>query len=151
MAISRARRNFRIFLGVLLLLSMGFFSASAYLYVNVKQRNIRLSDVAPTLFKIDIYQYYALSYINNQDGQHDIAKHLYRKGMASGMYTKAGFQMMDSLAMAGHAPSQVFQANVLMTHGDEEEKVKAKAYYMNAAAQGYAPAIEKLAFLRNQE
>ena len=140
-----------MFLGVLLLLSLGFFSASAYLYVNVKQRNIHLSDVAPTLFKIDIYQYYALSYLNNQDGQHDIAKHLYRKGMASKIYTKAGFQMMDSLAMAGHAPSQVFQAGVLMAYGDDNEKYKAKTYYISAAAQGYAPAIEKLAFLNNQE
>lgn len=151
MAISRARRNFRIFLGVLLLLSFGFFSASAYLYVNVKQRNIRLSEVAPTLFTIDVYHYYARSYMNSHDGQHDIAKNLYRKGMASKIYTKAGFQMMESLAIAGHAPSQVFQADVLMAYGDEGEQDKAKAYYVEAAAQGYAPAIEKLAFLNNQE
>ena len=151
MAISRARRNFRIFLGVLLLLSFGFFSASAYLYVNVKQKNIRLSEVAPTLFTIDVYHYYARSYINSHDGQHKIAKKLYSKGLASNIYTNAGYDMMKSLAVAGHAPSQVFHADVLMAYGDENEKKKAKDYYVEAAAQGYTPAIEKLAFLNNQE
>ncbi len=152
MAISRARRNFRVFLGLLLLLSLGFFSVSAYYYVSVKQKKIRLSEIAPTLFQADIYHYYALSYMRGEDGQHQIAKQLYNKGIFDHSYRQAGDDMMANLADNGHAPSQVFQADILMYYGNtQEDKDIAHQYYKDAAAQGYVPAIEKLALLNSNQ
>ncbi len=152
MTISRARRNFRVFLGFLLLLSLGFFSVSAYYYTSVKQRRIKLSTIAPTLFQVDIYHYYALSYMRGEDGQHQIAKKLYNKGIFDHSYRQAGDDMMTNLADNGHAPSQVFQADILMYYGNtQQHKDIAHQYYKDAAAQGYAPAIEKLALLNSSQ
>ena len=152
MAITRARRNFRVFLGFLLLLSFGFFAVSAYYYVSVKQHKIKLSEISSTLFQVDIYHYYALSYIRGKDGQHQIAKKLYGKGIFDHAYSVAGDDMMTTLADGGHAPSQVFQADLLMHYGNtQEHKDTAHQYYKDAAAQGYIPAVERLAFLSNQE
>ena len=152
MPISRARRNFRFFLGVLLLISLGFFSVSAYYYTSVKQHKIKLSTIAPTLFQIDIYHYYAMSYLQNKDEQFLTARKLYGKGIFDATYTKAGDAMMQTLADNGHPPSQVFQADILMMYADtQEDKDMARQYYENAADQGYNPAIEKLAFLLSQQ
>tara|TARA_R110001592_G_scaffold16881_9_gene71621 strand:+ start:47861 stop:48337 length:477 start_codon:yes stop_codon:yes gene_type:complete len=150
MAISRARRNFRILLGVLLLFSFSFFSVSAYFYTSVKQRKISLRSIAPTLFQIDVYHYYALSYLKDTDGKFTIASKVYGKGIFNPIYTRAGGDMMQNLADDGYAPSQVFLADILMIYGDtQEHQTKAFQYYKDAASQGYAPAIEKLALLES--
>ena len=150
MAISRVRRNFRVFLGFLLLFSFGFFSVSAYFYVSVKQHKIKLATIAPTLFQIDIYHYYARSYLSDQNGQYLIAKRLYEKSIFDPVYYDASIEMVHSLAENGHPPSQVFKGDILMSYGSSKEhKDAARQYYQNAADQGYNPAIEKLALLES--
>jgi len=150
MSISRARHNFRIFLGILLLFSIGFFSVSAYYYTSVRQHKIKISSIAPILFQIDIYTYYAKTYFQDKENQFKTAKTLYAKGIFDPLYSQAGNNMMTKLADSGYAPSQVFQADLLMVHGNtQEHKAAARQYYENAANQKYSTAIERLSVLRN--
>ncbi len=145
MAISKARRNFRVFLGVILLLSLGFFSISSYFYVAVKQCKISMLSIAPTLFQIDVYQHYAKAYFEDNDGKYKVAMKLYKMGFFHPLYGEAGQYMMIDLAEQGHAPSQVFRGDMIWAYGTSEERGKAISYYEKAAEQNYTPAIERLA------
>jgi hypothetical protein len=106
MALTRARKNFRIALGVLLMMSMAFFGTAAYVYVSVKQKRIDVLEIAPALFHIDVYQHQAQAYFSDQDGQYKIAAELLRKGFFSPIYSNAGKIMVRDLADQGHTPAQ---------------------------------------------
>lgn len=105
MGVSKARKRFRKFLGILLLLSLCFFSVSSYFYVNVKTKRIKILDIAPTLFMIDIYQHQARAMIGSQNDRYAIAKELNRKGLFSAQYGQAGLDMMQGLADEGYQPA----------------------------------------------
>lgn len=146
MAISLARKRFRIFLGFLLVLSCAFTFTASYYYVGLKHKRISIFEIAPTAFMIDVYQKYLLSLLEGQDGRHKIAAGMYRDSYMDIQYLKTANYMMTKLADEGHAPSQTYQANILYIYGKEEaDKDKALQYYRQAAAQNYRPAIEKLA------
>lgn len=89
----------------MLLFSLCFFSVSAYFYVNVKAKKIKILDIAPTLFTIDIYQHQARAAISNQNDRFSIAKELNRKGLFSFQYGEAGLGMMKDLAAEGYQPA----------------------------------------------
>ncbi len=145
MAISRARLNFRIFLGILLVLSFGFFSISAYYYMSVKKRSISITSITPTLFQLDIYQHYARAYFQNKDEQHIIANSLYNKGFFAQSYRMAGADMMEDLADSGHAPSQVVHADIVLRDNNiDDREAIAKSYYEAAANQDYPLAVSRL-------
>ena len=145
MAVSKARKRFRRFLLILLVFSASFFTLSAFFYASVKQHKIPLSALAPTLFQIDVYHYYARSYLTNKDGQHDIAIELLDRAFFSPLYYEAGSTMLASLADNGHPPSQVTQGDILMnTYPLQENRKKALHYYETAAAQDYQPALDRL-------
>lgn len=153
MAVSRARKNFRIILGILLVLSVSFFSTAAYFRIQTKQKNVDILAIAPTLFEIDIIQQRAIATFSNQDQQHKIAKNMIRQGVFSSIYTRAGKNMMQELAQDGHAPSQTAYGDILMRTFPmtEENKALAKNYFELAAAQGYAPAKNILSELNKSE
>jgi hypothetical protein len=146
MDISRTRRNFRTILGGLLILSCVFFMGMAGLYGALKMRYVKMLDIAPTLFQIDILQHQAKAVFSDQDGKLHIAEKMIRNSLFSPIYAGAGLVMLEDLAKAGHAPSQTRQAD-LMLRFTPDKKDEAIAYYRSAAAQDYIPAQEKLAAL----
>lgn len=152
MGISKARKRFRIFLGILFLLSFCFFSISSYLYISVKQRKIKLLDIAPTLFAIDIFTYKAKAYLQDENGKYDTATELCRKGFSSFLYTNGCYDILDELSKDGHAPSKFSKANLILLSWPitEEQKNEAYALYKESARAGYEPAIEKLALLESE-
>ncbi len=149
MAISKARLGFRIFLGIALMFSLTFFGVAVYIYVGVKQKTIKVADIAPTLFQIDIYQHYAMSMLTDDDGKLKVAKSLYQKGVFDPVYAKAGREMIESLAEAGHPASQMTLADIIMYRPGQtpESRTLAHDYYKKSALQGYGPAQERLALL----
>lgn len=149
MAISKMRLGFRIFLGITLVFSLTFFGTAVYVYIGIKQKTIKVADVAPTLFQIDIYQHYAMSALSDEDGKLKIAKSLYQKGFFDPVYAKAGREMIEQLAEGGHAPSQMTLADILLNRPGQspEAQTLAHDYYKKSALQGYAPAQERLALL----
>jgi TPR repeat protein len=57
--------------------------------------------------------------------------------------------MMEELSNEGHPPAQTFQADYLIArHPSEENIIKAQHLYEQALSQGYKPAEEKLASLK---
>ncbi len=150
MAISTARRNFRIMLGIMLIMSFSFAAVSSYFYISVKQRKISIVEITPALFQIDIYSHYAKSVFQDQEGKYKTANTLYQKGFFSNQYRLAGMDMIKTLADDGHAPSQVFQGDILLYLGQGPNDVEeAKSYYQAAAKQNYHPAYEKLSKLKH--
>ena len=144
MVVSIVRRSFRAFLGFMLVLSMMFFGISSYYHNAIKSNKVDISSIAPILFTIDIYGHYAKFYIISKDEKLDMAKELFRKGQFDHSYRVTGANMMTALADNGHAPSQVYLADLLISYRERE---KAEEYYKAAAGQGYKPAQQKLAFL----
>ena len=138
------RRNFRVFLGIMLILSAGFFSAVTYYERALENNDVDVSSIRPILFKADIYGHYAKSYIISRDEKLVMAKELFRKGMFDRSYRDAGMDMMTDLAESGHAPTQVYFADILISFSERET---AEKYYKAAAKQGYRPAQQKIAFL----
>ena len=143
MAASTTRKKFRMLLAALLLLSLSFFSVTAYFFMSVKNQKTDIAELAPTLFYIDISQHYLRSYLQDDDGKYDIAVSLFSKGFFDKSYTIAAHKLMQPLVEKEHAPTLVFKANGLVRK-DREHAIE---YYQTAAAQGYEPAIEKLAML----
>lgn len=76
MALSRARKTFRVILGLMLMLSTTFFGTAVYFYHTIKQDRSKLAQFAPTLFQIDVYQYQAKAMFTNTEGKHEIASAL---------------------------------------------------------------------------
>jgi len=153
MTISKARRHFRIFLGLSLIASLTFFSASVFLYVSWKNKTIPLSDIAPILFQMDVYSYEAKAFFLNDDDRHDIAKRLINRGFYSDIYGNAGTKMMNDLAIEGHNPSKFIMANLLLLTFPftQENYDQALILYEDAAKKGYEPAQIKIAYFRNLE
>ena len=149
MAVSKARKRFRIFLGCTLALSLAFFATAAYVRVNIKQKNISYDDVRPTLFRIDVYQHQAKAMISNDDEKLKIGKSLFQKRIFSDIYYYAGLEMIENLAEKGHAPSQTIHADILLNGFNQNDGTKTVAvyFYNKAADQGYRPAQERLASL----
>lgn len=146
MAMSRARRIFRGFLGFVLILSMGFFLTSVFFYAGVKRGYIKVADISVPLFEIDILQHRAMMAFTDQDGQFKIAEKMVRNSFFHPVYARAGLEMLESLADQGHAPSQMYYADLITTYKLKSPE-DAEALYRAAAAQGYKPAEEKLAAL----
>ena len=149
MAVSKARKRFRIFLGCTLAVSLAFFVTAAYVRVNIKQKNISYDDVRPTLFQIDVYQHQALAMVSNDDEKLKIGKSLFQKRIFSDIYYRAGLEMIETLAEKGHAPSQTTHADILLHGFNQTEGSRTVAFYFynKAAEQGYQPAQERLASL----
>ncbi len=123
-------------------LSMSFFAVSAYYTVAVKSKIIKIETISPTLYAIDIFTYKAKAAISDEDERHRIARQLYSNGLYDNLYFYAGFDLMTQLADEGHAPSMLFQANVLLHRPQLDTENKAVAYYMDAAKQGHTAARE---------
>jgi TPR repeat protein len=153
MAISAARKRFRVFLGVCLLLSLGFFSAAVVIYAGVRTKAIKVADVAPTLFQIDIAQHQILASVSSDDERLKIAKSLYQKGVFSRLYMNAGDDMILDLAQEGHAASQKAYADIIYSrmNGNPNRLTLALEYYRKSADQGYEPARLRLAGLTNTD
>ena len=149
MAISKARKRFRVFLGMMLALSLGFFCTAAFFYIGLKQKRIKMADMAPALFQIDIYQYQALAMLSSDDEKLRIGKSLIQKGVFDPVYGKAGKEMIEELAENGHAPSQKTYADIIYMRMETsaEHRTLAMDYYKKSADQGYKPAQERLAEL----
>lgn len=153
MAISAARKRFRVFLGVCLLLSLTFFSAAVLVYAGVRTKTIKVADVAPTLFQIDIAQHQILASISGDDEKLRIGKRLYQKGLFSRLYMHAGDDMILDLAQQGHAASQKAYADIIYSrmNGNPNRLTLALEYYRKSAEQGYEPARLRLAGLPNTD
>lgn len=153
MAVSRARKSFRVFLGITLLLSLSFFATSVYFYVNVRQKNIKVLDIAPTLFRIDIVKHQLQASLSGDDERLRIGKSLYQKGVFSGLYMQAGDDMILDLAERGHAEAQTTYADIIVKRPNSTAPrlTLALNFYRQAAAQGYEPAQLRLADLENAD
>ncbi len=153
MAISAARKRFRVFLGICLLLSLGFFSAAVIVYAGVRTKTIKVADVAPTLFQIDIAQHQIMASISSDDEKLRIAKRVYQKGVFSRLYMNAGDDMILDLAEDGHAASQKTYADIIYSrmNGNPNRLTLALEYYRKSADQGYEPARERLAGIANTD
>ena len=152
MAISKARRRLRIVLGILLVLSFGFFGTMAYTYVQIRQHNIKILDIAPTLFKADILQHQAWAFMLDDNGKTAVAINLINKSVFSRQYKYAGLSMLEGIAEKGYAPAQYHYATITLARYSISmyDKKDALEYYKKSARQGYQPAIEKLAMLEEQ-
>lgn len=142
--ISRARKNFRIALGVMLITAFGFCATASYFYIAVKNKNVRILDIAPTLFAMDITQYKVQAFFSPQETDHIIAVGLMRKGLFSPLYADAGIKMIADLADQGYPPSQLLQGD-LMLRGAPQYHQDGMRYIKAAADQGYEPALVRLA------
>ena len=153
MAISKARLGFRIFLGITLVFSLAFFATTVYLYAGIRQKAIKVADVAPTLFQIDILQHQAMALFSGNDGKLKIAKSLYQKGFFDPVYAKAGREMIEELAESGHPASQMTLADIILYRPGQnlEARTLAHDYYKKSALQGYGPAQERLALLEKAD
>lgn len=144
MNISKARKRLRIFLLATLCASMCFFATAAYYTYALKTKSIKIETITPTLYAIDIIAHQTKASLSDDDGKHSIAKSLYYKGLYDDSYFFAGFEMMTKLADNGHAPSQLFQGNVLAARPVLDIDEKATHYLTTAAKNGYIPARERL-------
>lgn len=152
MSISRARKGFRVFLAVALVLSLTFFAGTSYIYIGVKNKTISLAQITPTLFAIDIAQYQLQAALSSSDKKLSIAKRLYQQGVFSIDYAHAGEQMILDMAEKGNPEAQtaygdIIYAKVRATGRDENRLPLAQDYYRKAAEQGHKPAQERLANL----
>lgn len=146
MAISRARRNFRRFLLVILGGSFVFAATASYYFVSTKNDYKKLTALAPTLFHIDVAHHKAKAFFEDDDGKFIQAGLLARKGFFSSIYRDAGSKMLISLVEKGHVPSQIRYADTLTSKNNPSlrERYKAMALYENAARQDNLYAREKL-------
>ncbi len=143
MAISRARRNFRRFLYVLLVFSMLFMGTAAYYRTSFQ----RTKEIAPLLFKIDVVQFQARAFFSNDDEKFKIALKLHDYGIFSPTYSNAGIAMLEDMVQDGYAPAQMIKANYLINTPSENARTEAIELYTLAAAQNHAPAIEAISRL----
>lgn len=150
MTVSRARKNFRIALGVMLVASFTFCATATYFFVSVKSKKIKILEIAPTLFQIDIAKYQTQALFSDEIGRHDIALNLLNQGLFSPLYAHAGLAMIENLADDGYAPSQMLHGEIMLSYNAPNDANTQKAYtYIQAAAdQGYVPAQEKIALLK---
>lgn len=142
--ISRARKNFRIVLGVMFIAAFGFCATASYFYVAVKNKNVRILDIAPTLFAMDITQYKVQAFFSPQETDHIIAVGLMRKGLFSPLYADAGVKMIAQLADQGYPPSQLLHGDLMLRNAPQYHEDGLR-YIRAAADQGYEPAIERMA------
>jgi TPR repeat protein len=144
-----ARKAFRGFLCVCMLGSFLFLSGIVYLRMNY--HHIRDNpELRNTLFKADVLKHQAQAYWADDEGDVTIAVSLINKGLFSSIYSKAGFKMLRDNADNGSPASQTKHADLIIAYrmGADPNR-RAAHYYQLAAAQNYAPAIEKLSVLHS--
>ena len=134
--LSPARKKFRRFLNVLLLLSFVFFVSVAGLFATIKLRIVKMKDVAPALIQVDVIQHQAKSYLVNRDEQLKITRKMIRQGFLSPQYAEAGSVMLDGLVHVNHAPSITFKADLIRKfyHKNLDQ---ALGLYQRAASHGH--------------
>ena len=140
---SRARRNLRKVLGLLLILSFGFFSTVVCFRIAVKNKSVKITDISKTLFELDILQHRAMATFSSQEEQLRIANKMISNSLFDPVYGRAAIIMLDDLSLTGHAPSQKTFADLIL-RTKIREKSEAEALYKLSAAQGYIPARDKL-------
>ncbi|MCB1591900.1 MAG: hypothetical protein KDI90_05555 [Alphaproteobacteria bacterium] len=150
MAISKARKRFRVFLGVALVLSLAFFGTTAYVYMEIKNKTISIAQIGPTLFTIDVTKHQIFAAFSSDEKKLEIGKKLYQQGVFSPQYARAGEDMIRDLADRGHAPAQtaygdLIYARFIHARMNAEQLPVAQDYYRMAAEQGYEPAQQRLA------
>ncbi|MDB2683212.1 hypothetical protein N9Z27_03075 [Alphaproteobacteria bacterium] len=140
MALSRARRNFRRFLYVLLGLSVIFVATAGYYRSSFK----RTKEIAPILFQIDAGQLQMRAFFSGDDGKYNIAMQLIGLGFYSEAYSNPGYEIIDSLIADDYAPAQMFRANYLINVHHPKATADAITLYNLAADQGHQPAIDAM-------
>ncbi|MFP4312778.1 MAG: hypothetical protein ACLFR0_00505 [Alphaproteobacteria bacterium] len=147
--ISKTRKNFRRSLLGLALVSFAFFVTVVTLRVNKEAHWYVVKNYSENLFTLDIWQNKTLALLGDEQEKHNIAVKLINYSVFSNQYAEAGMDMMKDLADEGHHPSQLVYGNVLLLRPNLENQQQARHYYELAAAENYAPAIEKLQAFRN--
>ena len=154
--ISKTRKNFRTGLFVLAGVSAVFFVTMITLRVNKSVHWYVVRNYQSELFQADVIKHQLQAKIQNLDGQHKTALSLLKKGIFSPIYSKSGVVMLKDLADNGHTASQVSYGDILLRTAfildvetktlipDHKKQRQARYYYHLAAAENYAPALERL-------
>lgn len=154
--ISKSRLYFRRSLLVIAAFSAVFFVSMITLRVNKSAHWYIVRNYQTEIFEIDVMKHQLQASLNDIENKHEIAASLIQKSIFSPVYQTAGIDMMRKNAEAGYPPSQFTYGEILektaytrdpvtfKTTPDPSKKIKARYYYHLAAAENYAPAIEKL-------
>lgn len=135
--LSPARKKFRRFLNILLLVSLIFFACMVGLFASVKLRVVKMKDIAPALIQVDVMQHQAKAYLVNRDEQLRITRKMLRQGFLSEQYAQAGSVMLDGLVNVNHAPSLTLKADLIRKFYPQNSD-QAQSLYQRAAMHGHA-------------
>lgn len=154
--ISKARKNFRKALFVLVGISAVFFAGMITLRMNKSAHWYVVRNYQNEIFQADVLKHQLHAKLQNKDEQHRTALSLVQKGIFSPVYSESGVVMLQDLADEGHAPSQVSYGDILLKTAfivdkatltltpDRSKEMKARYYYHMAASENYAPALLRL-------
>ncbi|MCD8497926.1 MAG: hypothetical protein LRZ85_07535 [Alphaproteobacteria bacterium] len=144
----QARKNFRMFLYVMLFLSFLFAGTATAAFALVKTKTISIKEISPALFEIDIASHQIQAVFQTEEQRYNNAVRLLKKTFFSGQYMMPAKNMIKNLAYNDYAPAQYTHANLIMLNTpNETERGEAMMFYQNAADDGYEPARQRLANL----
>ncbi|MFN3701249.1 MAG: hypothetical protein ACK4VI_06980 [Alphaproteobacteria bacterium] len=142
----RPRKILRQVLLCTLLLSTVFCAAMITLKVNRSAHWYVAQNYQTEIFHTDIAIHKFRASFQNDEKQYQTALTLLNKGLFSRLYRVAGLKMLKDIADDGYAPAQTLYGDILIYSANSiDQRTEAAKYYAMAAAQNYAPAIEKIA------
>lgn len=139
------RRTFHFVLGIALIGGFLLSAAVSALYASIRADIIEISDISAPLFHIEVFQRRAAAHFGTDQDKFDTSIYLLNYGIASPIYSDAGYAMLKTLSEQGYAPAQHIHANILMRFGSPAEFREALILYHLAAAQDYGPSMIELA------
>ncbi|MAE51356.1 MAG: hypothetical protein CMH27_06070 [Micavibrio sp.] len=155
---SRIRLQFRIALLCILLASFTFFTTMVVLRVHGGAHWYVVKNYQEQIFTADIIQHRAKLLFQDNEQDYATAEEMLKDGVFSPSYTRAGLVILQHLANEGFNKAQVRYADIILRgyRLDENTELKrttandihlARHYYEMAAAEGYTPALAKIAML----
>lgn len=134
-------------------LAVSFLFISSIVYLRMNYHHLRDNpELRNTIFHASVMQHRAQAAWADDAEDIAIIRELFRRSFFSSIYKRAALDMLETKADEGYAPAQTLHADIILAyrHTDSPEK-DARYYYNLAAAQDYAPAIEKLSLLHPEK
>lgn len=154
----RIRQQFRTGLLCILLASFAFFITMVVLRNHRAAHWYVVKNYQEQIFTADIMQHRAKLLFQDDEQDYATAEEMLKDGVFSPSYTRAGLVILQNLADEGFNKAQVRYADIILRgyRLDENTELKrttagdihiARHYYEMAAAEGYTPALAKIAIL----